>query len=594
LIQSATDDCTPVNLLEWRFRIDLFNDGRWDTTGYSNDARGRYPIGVHKIHWIVSDQCGNEGSCSYLFEIQDCKPPTPYCLHGITTVVMPSTGCITVWASDFDAGSYDNCTDTVDLRFSFSPDSTETSRTWCCDSLISGMMLSRAVRIYVWDEFGNNDYCETYIIIQDNNNVCPDSLVGSVQIMGNITSRSDLQGLNRATVRINEATAGLEMKRSMTSADGDFAVEKLPMHLDYAISPEKDDDLLNGVTTTDLIHIQRHILGLSTFRDPFDLLAADINRSGHVSAKDLTELRKAILGLSQHFPNNKSWRFVPEGYVFPEPERPWECEEDIILYQVENDQWSKNFTAIKVGDVNRSARGGIQGGLAGRSAQKAYFLDVNDMEVQRGQRVMIPVRASEAIALQGLQLTMVLDPEAFKLETIEDGAISIAPEQLGWNWQKEGVFTMAWDKLDANTIEENEVLFTIVVHALRSSALSGHVAISSSITEALLTDQLMIERPLELRLLGRNAANNGYYLHQNRPNPFDGQTAISFELPESARVTLSIFDVTGKVLYRIDRELTAGSHTEWVDRSMLNGAGIYYYQLDAEAFTATRKMILVE
>lgn len=595
LIQNATDDCTPVDQLEWRFRIDAFNDGIWDTVGYTNDARGRYPVGVHKIQWIVSDQCDNESSCTYLFEIRDCKPPTPYCLHGITTVVMPSTGCITIWASDFDAGSFDNCTDPDDLVFSFSLDSTETSRTWCCDSMFTGNILTRAVQIYVWDEYGNKDFCETYIVIRDNDNVCPDSLVGSVLITGAIENRSDNDGLRNAVVNVNEANVGLQMKQATTTSDGRFTVDKLPMYMDYTVFPEKDDDLLNGVSTADLIQIQRHILGISTFSDPMDLLAGDINRSGHISAKDLTELRKAILGLNQRFPNNKSWRFIPEGYVFQDPTQPWDCDEDIILYQVENDQWSKNFTGIKVGDVNKSARSGLSGGLSPRSITGRYFLETTDQSFRKGDQLKIPVTASEVEAILGLQMTLVLDPGLFRLQQVESGAIEIGDEHIGMEWMQEGLITVSWNDVHPISLDEEPVLFTLVVQALRDGQLSGNMSVSSAITQALAVMPDETEGALELRIKGGGVhTDGGYYLHQNRPNPFEARTAISFDLPEAADVSLTIFDVTGKVLYRIDRELPQGTHTEWIDRGMLTGAGIYYYQLDVEGYTATRKMILVE
>jgi hypothetical protein len=40
---------------------------------------------------------------------------------------------------------------------------------------------------------------------------------------------------------------------------------------------EKNDDYLNGVSTLDLVMIQRHILSISKFTDPFNIIAADIN-----------------------------------------------------------------------------------------------------------------------------------------------------------------------------------------------------------------------------------------------------------------------------------------------------------------------------
>lgn len=595
LIQEATDDCTPFDQLSWRFRIDIFNDGSWDTIGFTNDARDHYPIGTHKIQWFVSDQCDNESSCTFLFEVSDCKPPTPYCLHGITTVVMPSTGCIDIWASDFDAGSYDNCTDTLDLKFSFSADTAEISRRYCCDSMISGNILTRPIRIYVTDEFGNQDYCETYIIIRDNDDVCPDSLVGAIKIAGNIENRADNEGVKNVRVDVNEMSIGLQMKSANTLGDGSFTVDQLPMHMDYTVVPDKNDDLLFGVTTADLVLIQRHILYVRPFTDPLDLLAADINKSGHVSAKDLTDLRKAILGLSTQFPNNKSWRFIPKGYNFADPAKPWNCEEDIKLYQVENDQWAKNFVGLKVGDVNKSAKGAANGALVTRTSGPAFPLDVADHEFNRGDRIEIPVMAGTDGELAAVQMTLVLNSDKLKLEQIIPGTLPVTPDHMGLKWLADGTVTLAWSESEALSTREGETLFTIVAYAQSEGRVNGQLHVSSSITPALAVDGELSERPLELRIKsGNNRVNDGYYLHQNRPNPFEGQTAISFDLPESATVTLTVFDVTGKVLFRAQRELNAGTHTEWIDSGMLNGAGIYYYQLDAEAYTATRKMILVE
>lgn len=64
--------------------------------------------------------CGNEATCSYIFKVLDKKKPTPYCISELTTVVMPTTGAIEIWAKDFDKGSGDNCPLTgCGLRFTF-------------------------------------------------------------------------------------------------------------------------------------------------------------------------------------------------------------------------------------------------------------------------------------------------------------------------------------------------------------------------------------------------------------------------------------------------------------------------------------------
>jgi len=87
------------------------------------------------------------------------------------------------------------------------------------------------------------------------------------------------------------------------------------------------------------------------------------------------------------------------------------------------------------------------------------------------------------------------------------------------------------------------------------------------------------------------------YLRQNYPNPFNPTTRIAFGLAAQGRVSLRVYDAAGRlvrVLFEGSRP--AGNYTElWDGRDSRGGAvasGIYFYRLQAGAFTETRKMVL--
>jgi hypothetical protein len=88
-------------------------------------------------------------------------------------------------------------------------------------------------------------------------------------------------------------------------------------------------------------------------------------------------------------------------------------------------------------------------------------------------------------------------------------------------------------------------------------------------------------------------------LHQNFPNPFNPATAILFDLPGRQRVSLEIFDVSGKLVRRLlhDEERGPGSCTvSWDGRNAAGKiacSGIYYYRLTAGKSSVTRKMALL-
>ena len=53
-----------------------------------------------------------------------------------------------------------------------------------------------------------------------------------------------------------------------------------------------------------------------------------------------------------------------------------------------------------------------------------------------------------------------------------------------------------------------------------------------------------------------------FNVEQNYPNPFNPQTSITYDLPESAHVSLRIYDALGRTIYEVaDSWQTAGSHT---------------------------------
>jgi hypothetical protein len=83
-------------------------------------------------------------------------------------------------------------------------------------------------------------------------------------------------------------------------------------------------------------------------------------------------------------------------------------------------------------------------------------------------------------------------------------------------------------------------------------------------------------------------------LSQNRPNPFNPTTVISWQMPAASHVELTVFNVLGeKVATLVSRNLGPGNYSVTFDGTDL-ASGIYYYRLIAGEFLAFRKMILLK
>jgi len=87
---------------------------------------------------------------------------------------------------------------------------------------------------------------------------------------------------------------------------------------------------------------------------------------------------------------------------------------------------------------------------------------------------------------------------------------------------------------------------------------------------------------------------NDYSLSNNFPNPFNPTTTIKYSIPQGINVTLRVYDILGnEIATLIDEYKPAGNFEIEFDASSLS-SGIYFYQLRAENYTSTKKMLLIK
>ena len=106
---------------------------------------------------------------------------------------------------------------------------------------------------------------------------------------------------------------------------------------------------------------------------------------------------------------------------------------------------------------------------------------------------------------------------------------------------------------------------------------------------------------------GPNSAPSKFQLAQNHPNPFNPSTSIEFELPETAFITLKVYNILGQEIRTLARkQFSPGIHALQWDGKDNNGSavasGVYFYRMVAsdrsvdsqqDVFVQTRRMILV-
>ncbi|GEM_PF-7100945 len=102
------------------------------------------------------------------------------------------------------------------------------------------------------------------------------------------------------------------------------------------------------------------------------------------------------------------------------------------------------------------------------------------------------------------------------------------------------------------------------------------------------------EVPLPIEPVSRIDMPRAFILKQNYPNPFNPTTNIGFDLIESGKVTLEIYNIKGeKIAVLLDQHLNVGSHIVPFDGSNFT-SGMYLYKLHSNSESTTRKMMLIK
>ncbi len=98
---------------------------------------------------------------------------------------------------------------------------------------------------------------------------------------------------------------------------------------------------------------------------------------------------------------------------------------------------------------------------------------------------------------------------------------------------------------------------------------------------------------------GNNSENDAakvksFNLEQNYPNPFNPTTLITFSIPQSANVKVTVYNALGQIVrVLVDSYHDAGKYRLTFDGSGLS-TGLYFYRLDAGTYSQTKKMMLLK
>jgi hypothetical protein len=323
------------------------------------------------------------------------------------------------------------------------------------------------------------------------------------------------------------------------------------------------------------------------------LIAADVNNSGSVTAADMSELRKLILGLTNEFSKVKSWTFVPSSYVFPDANNPWNAPRTSSL-MLDNNK-VVDFVAVKMGDVTNDARASNASNTQSRT-NGVLNIEVDEKSVVAGESYKVSFKSSDFNNISGYQFTLKYDKSSLIFEGIEGGVLKATEANFGTNRLNEGIITTSWNSNKGESFGKDAELFTLVFKATRNGKVSQMFAITSDVTKAQAYNASEEVKEVKMGVrTDRGVVEGGVFeLYQNEPNPFSKETVVKYRLPEASAVKLTVYDVTGKVVRVYELKGQKGLNSYQISKGDLNATGLLYYQLDATNHTATKRMLVVE
>ena len=532
------------------------------------------------VTFTATDACGRTTTCTALVVLQDSNGPE---VIGNLSIGMADCsdnnlqGDYTSWAnSQLDGLSASDECNAGAISYSFEP----TSPNMDCSSGLATTVVS----FIATDACGNSTILTTNYQIIDNGGTGP----MTATVSGNLRTEED-EMVALAQVNVEGGSSN-----QMTTTDDGFYFFDLEMAQNYSIEPNRNDDPLNGVTTYDLILLGQHLLDINSLDSPYKIIAADVNESGHISSLDMIELRRLILQIDDEFSTGKSWTFVDASYEFPQPTNPFASTFPTV-YNINNLATNEivDFVAIKLGDLNATANPNeLQAGDS-RSSNGSLKINLENQQLKAGQIYEIEFKANDFKDVLGFQFTLDFATDYLELLDYQGSDLgSMSADNFGFNKATQGKLTVSWNDTESVNLADEDNLFHFSFKALQDGQLSDLLSINSSLTakEAYQAD---LRKDVELNFGKVDLLSNEFTLLQNQPNPFTHETVIGFHLPEATEATLSIFDLSGQLVWTQTKNYDTGVHQVLVTKDKLVKNGVYYYQLSTTKSSATRRLVLL-
>jgi hypothetical protein len=404
---------------------------------------------------------------------------------------------------------------------------------------------------------------------------------------------------------------------------GPYNVDKgifLPQNIVAKIVPSRDGTghliPTNGVTSLDILLIQRHVLAIQELPKPYAWIAADVNNSGSISTIDQLIIQQLILNQIQSFSAVPSWRMVPTfalqdaSFSTAFNANPFAASWNGLGYSGTNSYFKDfelnltnpnlnqastfSFQAIKSGDVNftavvNSANTFRSGGNLPelRSAEKYQLRSSDASCLEPGKTYTVAIAAQGNVLIYAYQAGLKFDPKVVKVSSVDRGeAKFFSLDNFNLGGLAKGELKTVWLDFEKNEkirVNEKKSLFNLLVTPQEKVCkLSEVFQLQDETLENLFYDEdarlLDLDLTISAQELKKGDAANDLLL-KVFPNPTHSEINFEVSVQAKTKVDILLRDSFGKSL-TLSRTLETGTNKITLYEELRNlGSGIIYYSL---------------
>ncbi len=424
--------------------------------------------------------------------------------------------------------------------------------------------------------------------------------IGQLIIAGEIYNESG-NGINLVDVDLFQPPSPIAVEVDQTMADGvyDFTISAQGT---FVIAPTKDINWSNGIDILDVSGIQRHSVGNPYVNSAYKKIAADVTGEGDITTFDAVILNSYLASLFMNTPPpTPSWQFVDAKQMIANDQNAFvpNFANTITLTNIMSDSIGNDFIAVKTGDLGGlvDADTLLLGGNPDTRTGNTLEFMIEDRALVSGDKITVDLTADNFEQMIAYQWILDFDEEVLTYTGFDNVNLANLGEiGFGEVIINEGKLVLTWYNGTDITKSPEEVLYSLNFEVKKdASHLSDLLSVTSHERMAPVAYNVA-ETPMDIDLIFTQPETkpSTFTLNQNTPNPFKDETAISFMLPEATEATLTIMDVTGRILKKYEGDFAQGYNEISVNRSELPQSGTLIYELKTPDHTASMKMIVID